>query len=244
MKKDKQSSIKLLKAKLEASKGHSGQGIMTFLNPYSYLFYRKNQELFSNFDRIGIDGQLLVVLLNMFVLKNKSKIKRLSFDMTSFAPILFEKCVSEKKSIYFIGSSEENIERFIHNISSKYKDLNIVGFRNGYFKNDIEKHVSITDIIGKNPNYIVVGMGAPNQENYLVSLKKAGFAGMGYTCGGFIHQAAKSVSYYPGWTDSLNLRWAYRIWNEPVLFERYFYKYPISLLLFLKDVLEHRFSKP
>lgn len=241
MKKHKQNSIKLLKSKLDTTNGHPENGIITFLNPFSYLFYRKNQKLFSKFDSIGIDGQLLVVMLNIFVLKKKSKVQRLSFDMTSFAPVLFQKCLSENKSIFFIGSTEENINRFINQITEKYSDLNILGFRNGYFKDDNDRLNSILNIIKNNPDYVVVGMGSPYQEKYLLDLKLAGFKGTGYSCGGFLHQTAKSVKYYPGWTDTLHLRWAFRIWDEPVLFSRYFIKYPISLILFLKDVIEYRF---
>jgi N-acetylglucosaminyldiphosphoundecaprenol N-acetyl-beta-D-mannosaminyltransferase len=243
LKKYRHSSIELLKSKLDYNNGHKDQGIITFLNPFSYLFYRKNQELFSKFDSIGIDGQLLVVMLNIFVLKKQSKVQRLSFDMTSFAPVLFHKCLLEKRSIYFIGSTEKSIERFINEITKKYPNLKIVGFRNGYFKDDNEKQESITEVISKNPNFVIVGMGSPYQEKYLLSLKLAGFHGAGYSCGGFIHQTAKSVEYYPGWTDTLHLRWAYRIWDEPILFKRYFVMYPISLLLFLKDVFKYRFSK-
>lgn len=34
-------------------------------------------------------------------------------------------------------------------------------------------------------------MGILAQENFLLKVKQAGFEGIGFTCGGFIHQTAK-----------------------------------------------------
>lgn len=243
MKKYEQNSIELLKSKLKDNNGHIGQGIITFLNPYSYLFYRKNKELFSYFDSIGLDGELLVLMLNVFVLKKKSRANRLSFDMTSFAPILFNKCILEKKSVYFIGSSEENIQRFINEITKNYPQLNIAGYRNGYFSNTTEREDSMDIIISLNPHYAVIGMGSPYQERYLVDLKLAGFSGVGYSCGGFIHQTAKKLDYYPKFYDKYNLRWMFRIYDEPKLLKRYFFYYPLSLCLFIFDFLKYKLGK-
>lgn len=240
---NKENYIALLESKINPGDTFWDNGITAYLNPFSYLFYRKNSEVFVQFDNIAIDGQLLVVLLNMFVNSNQKKTKRFSFDMTSIAPLVFRKCVEEKKSILFIGSTQDNIVGFVNQISRKYTTLNIMGYRNGYFDSEEEKDLHIKEIIAQKPDFVIVGMGSPYQELFLLKLKIAGFQGVGHTCGGFMHQTAKSFDYYPIWTDKLHLRWAYRIWDEPVLFRRYFVDYPISVFLFLKDALIYKLSK-
>jgi len=212
---------------------HKKNKIITFLNPYSYLFFRKNTKLFQNFNLILIDGISLVILCKIIT----SKIIRYSFDMTSIAPIVFNYCISNKKSIYFIGSREKTINNFIGVIKDGFPDLEIIGFRNGYFENEFERENTIKQISQVNPDVIIVGMGTPYQEEFLIDLKKVGWQGTGYTCGGFIHQTAQGLIYYPYLINKFNLRWLYRIYKEPKLLKRYLFYYPLSFLLFLYDVL-------
>ena len=60
------------------------------------------------------------------------------------------------------------------------------------------------------------------QEQFLLKVKNAGFDGIGFTCGGFIHQTAKDeIDYYPGWVDRMNLRFLYRMYKEKHTRKRY-----------------------
>ena len=210
--------------------------LVTFLNPYSYLYYRKNLSLFSQFDEINIDAISLVLLLKFFGVKTK----RLSFDMTSLAPLVFNSCANDNQKIYFIGSSKGYITEFTKKIKQDFPNMNIIGYRNGYFKNSDERNLEIKKIVEKNPDIVVVGMGTPIQEEFLLSLKTYGWDGVGYSCGGFIHQTAKDINYYPNFLNKYNLRWLYRIYDEPKLFKRYFLLYPKSIALFMFDVLKSK----
>jgi len=209
--------------------------INTFLNPYSYLLARKNKNLFRNFN-IKIDGILLVKILNLFGFKN---IKRESFDMTSLAPIVFEDAIKENISIYFIGTKPKVIDEAVKNIKKSYPKLNIVGYRDGYIK-DEERNNVFNNITRLNPDIIICGMGTPLQEQFLVDFQNTGWNGIGYTCGGFLHQVAGDIQYYPQWIDKYNLRWMYRIYDEPVLFKRYFGEYPKFFLYFFIDYIKYR----
>jgi N-acetylglucosaminyldiphosphoundecaprenol N-acetyl-beta-D-mannosaminyltransferase len=87
-------------------------------------------------------------------------------------------------------------------------------------------------------------MGAMRQERFLISLWREGWRGLGFTCGGFLHQTARAeLSYYPPLMDRLHLRWFCRIWSEPKLFWRYFALYPLGMALFLKDWYNDRLEK-
>jgi exopolysaccharide biosynthesis WecB/TagA/CpsF family protein len=94
-----------------------------------------------------------------------------------------------------------------------------------------------------NPDIVVCGMGTPLQEQFLVDLQDTGWNGIGYTCGGFLHQTAGDIQYYPKWVDKYNLRWVYRIYDEPVLFKRYFGDYPKFFWYFMIDYIEYKRSK-
>ena len=214
-----------------------GGSVVSFLNPYSYLINKKNSS-FNHIDYLGIDGIFLVLLLRFSFNK---KIKRSAFDNTSLAPILYSQAINNKESIYFIGSTEENIKSFVKTIIKAYPKLNILDYRNGYFSSSNERLDSINKIIELNPDYVIVGMGSPFQEEFTALLKMAGYKGVSFTCGGYIHQTTKGFEYFPKIFNILHLRWLYRIYDEPKLFKRYFIFYPKSLVIFVKDYFSYNF---
>lgn len=208
--------------------------LTTFLNPYSYLIARKNKDLFKNFN-IKIDGILLVKMLNIAGIK----VKRESFDMTSIAPIVFRKASNSKQSIFIIGTTQEELERTIFNLKQNFLDINIIGFRNGYFKNE-ERNIFLKYLAKVNPDIVICGMGTLMQEYFLVDLKKLGWNGIGYTCGGFLHQSSKTLEYYPRWIDKYNFRWIYRLYKEPSTRKRFLVYYPKFIFIFLYDLFIYK----
>ena len=193
--------------------------IFTFLNPVSYLDALDNKELFSKFDGIFADGSVLVAAIRMLYGK---KIERRSFDMTSVAPQLFDYAVQNNKSVYIVASKQEQVEKAVAIFKEKWTGLNIIGFRNGYFANQEEQEQEAIHIAEVNPDFLIVGMGAVMQEKFLVLNKENGFKGVGFTCGGFIHQVAQGdMDYYPAWVDKWNLRFVYRFFKERHTRRRY-----------------------
>lgn len=207
------------------------RNITTFLNPYSYLIARKNKDLFKNFN-IKIDGILLVKALKI----SGINLKRESFDMTSLAPIVFNEAIKYKKSIFLVGTTQENLEKSVKNIKNNFKEINIIGFRNGYFKSN-ERELFLNELKKINPDIVICGMGSILQENFLLDLKNLGWKGVGYTCGGFLHQSSEFLSYYPKWIDKYNLRWLYRFYKEPATRKRFLIYYPKFLFIFLYDFI-------
>lgn len=209
--------------------------IYTFLNPVSYLTATKNTNLFKKFDGIFADGSLLVASIKILY---KISITRRSFDMTSIAPKLFRYAEQENKTIYIVASKQEEIEKACAIFKEQYPNLNIIGFKNGYFKNEEEKEYTIQEIIQKDPDFLIVGMGAIMQEQFLVKAKQMGFKGIGFTCGGFIHQTSKNeINYYPQWVDKYNIRFLYRMYKEKHTRKRYIQAGFIFPWIFLKDRL-------
>lgn len=211
----------------------SKQGkIYTFLNPVSYLTALDNKKLFEQFDGIFADGSILVAAIK--VLYGKS-ITRRSFDMTSLAPQLLSYAEQNKKTIYIVASKQEQVEKAVNIFKERYPNLQITGYRNGYFTSDSEMDKEAKFITETNPDFLIVGMGALMQEQFLLKVKLAGFKGIGFTCGGFIHQTSKNeIEYYPVWADKLNLRFIYRMYKEKHTRKRYIqaaFLFPIRFTL-------------
>ena len=208
--------------------------IYTFVNPVSYLDAVNHKELFGQFDGIFADGSFVIKAIKILYHK---KVEKREFDMSSMARSLFNHASDKGKSIYIIASRQEEVENAIRKIQSKYPNLRIIGYRSGYFKNSQEYDAEIAKVISVSPDYLIVGMGVVKQEEFLLKVKRAGYEGIGFTCGAFITQTANfanEIDYFPEWTVRYNLRFLYRIYKEPHTRKRYlkaFFVFPYRFLL-------------
>lgn len=212
--------------------------IYTCINPFKYHILRKNYDTYMDMDGLFVDGILMCKFIKIFWSKS---IKRLSFDMTSMAKDLFEKINDNGASIYFIGDEQEMIKLAVKKIKESYPNMNIIGFHSGFFENETDKHNIIKEIVNLNPLYAIIGMGGLFQEQFALSLKKNGFRGIAFTCGGYFHQAAGKLSYYPAWVNRYNLRAAYRIIKEKN-YKRLWHVLVTFPMLFIIDTIKAKSS--
>lgn len=212
--------------------------IYTFLNPVSYLTALDHKALFGAFDGIFADGSILVAAIKLCYGK---AVTRRSFDMTSLAPELLAFAEREGKTLYIVASKQEQVERAVEIFKERYPRLLFAGYRNGYFSSEDEMNVEARHIAALNPDFLIVGMGALMQEKFLLKAKDAGYQGIGFTCGGFIHQTAKNeIDYYPAWVDKTNLRFLYRMYKEKHTRKRYL---QAALLFPARFVAERLFGR-
>lgn len=206
------------------------KGITSFVNPYSMLTLRNREDIATAIDYWYVDGISLVERIKS---KINKRVLRYSFDDTSLAPIVFSKARQMNLRIAVIGTEERLIGTAVMRIQEKYS-VSVTYYRNGYFSSNIELANCIHEVMEKEIDLVICGMGTPFQEQFLIQLVKAGWEGYGFTCGGYLHQLASKESYYPPLFDKLNIRWVYRIIDEPKLFRRYFIDYPKFFFLFSK----------
>ena len=205
--------------------------VYTFLNPVSYLSALDNKDLFERFDGIFADGSILVAAIKLVYGKS---VTRRSFDMTSLAPELLSYAETNNRSVYFVASRQEQVEKAVGIFKERYPKLLVVGYRNGYFASNKEQDEEARHIVNANPDFLIVGMGALMQERFLLKVKDAGYRGIGFTCGGFIHQTAKDeIDYYPAWADRMNIRFIYRMLKEKHTRKRYAQAALLFPLLFI-----------
>jgi exopolysaccharide biosynthesis WecB/TagA/CpsF family protein len=214
--------------------------LVTFINPYAYLLARKRPDLFSKIDYVFFDGVSIVMLLRSFMGLN---VNRRSFDMTSLAAPLFRYCEENHKTIFVVGTSQPMLDAALINIRKEFPLLNVIGSRNGFFNDETEVQQTIDSIVKIKPDYLIVGMGTPKQEEFLVEARNSGWDGVGFTCGGFIHQTASDIKYYPDFYDRFNIRWIYRIMREKHLRRRFIKYYPRFPFIFLWDLAKRKNKK-
>jgi len=78
----------------------------------------------------------------------------------------------KEKSFYLIGSTQETIEKTVAKLKKEFEGINIVNFRNGFFKNDFEKKAVLDDIVLKKPDIVFVALGSPKQEFFISEMQK------------------------------------------------------------------------
>lgn len=206
----------------------------SFINPYGYHLLRRNEYLYNQLDGVFVDGILMCLFIKYFL---GIKITRRSFDMTTVAKDLFIRLVKTGESIYFVGAKKEEIGNTIFKIQKEYPTINIIGYNSGYFKNEHEKRECYNKIIEINPDFVIVGMGAILQEQFILNLRQLGYKGVSFTCGGYLRQASTGLYYFPNWAEKYHLRAIYRLYKEKGMFRRLYNVLIEFPLLFTYDYI-------
>ena len=159
-------------------------------------------------ENIGyIDGAGPLLLARILGMKNSKRIT--GCDMWLEIVEQFK----SSKSFYFIGGTEDCINKTINKLKDEFVNIEIKNYRNGYFsKKDYENITQ--DVVRKRPDIIFVAMGSPKQEEFIFELSKshtATYMGLG----GSFDVYTGLVDRAPKLFISIHLEWFYRLLKEP-----------------------------
>ncbi|WP_119309163.1 WecB/TagA/CpsF family glycosyltransferase [Cohaesibacter haloalkalitolerans] len=188
------------------------------------------RELFLKADLIHADGTPLVKAARLLA-KTPLPERVATTDLVHNAARMAEK---EKASFYFLGATQEGIEKAVANMKRLYPDLIFAGYRNGYVSADEEQGV-IDEINRAAPDILWIGMGVPLEQRFVArNLEKLTGVGVVKTSGGLFDFLSGKNSRAPQWMQDVGLEWAYRIYQEPGrLFWRYLTTNPHAVWLLL-----------
>ena len=134
---------------------------------------------------------------------------------------VFARAIEKKWSFYLLGGEEGIAERAAENLRKKFPKLKIVGSHHGYFNND---KAIVEKINQASPNIILVGMGAPRQETWIVDNIERVDASTFWAVGALFDVLSGKRKIAPKWVQSLGLEWAFRLMQEPRrLWKRYLF---------------------
>lgn len=232
---EKLSSSLALEEKLKevyAKKGDE-KVVATFVNPFSYPILSDKEDLVERFNFIFSDGALHTRLHNIFC---NNKIDRVSFDLSSIAKCTLQRAQQKGLRVAFIGGKPEHANALPSKITELFPGLNIVFCRDGYFKRDDEKLHCFEQLRQTFPDIVIIGMGTPLQEEFLLKcLDSVPSALEFYTCGGFLEQTATKGDYYHPLVKKLGLRWLQRACMHSHVRNRLFKDYPKFVLSYVKS---------
>ncbi len=200
----------------------NGEALVTFANPGTTLLARRSAAFYRDlhvFDLVLPDGIGMCLAVRLL---HGLPAQRVSFDMTSLAPTVFEHARRFGLSVALVGGAPGVAARARDRLLAHFPGLLVTGAFDGY--GDVA--VTARDVVALAPRILICGMGGAAQEAFLLRARALGWRGLGFTCGGFLDQLQERVNYYPRWVDRTNLRWAYRLVSEPGrLWRRYLLDY-------------------
>jgi len=141
----------------------------------------------------------------------------------------------KKYRIYLLGAREEIVAKTVENIKKRYPKINIVGWHNGYFKDDREV---VNEIKAKRPDVLFVAMSSPLKENFTSKNLELMNVPVTMGVGGSFDIISGKCKLAPEWVSRIGMEWFYRFIQEPRrLFKRYLFTNFQFLWLVMKEVL-------
>ena len=175
------------------------------------------------------DGVGVVKALKQLGIKNVVKIAGCELWLK-----LIERYHSNK-SFYLVGGKQNVIDDTISKLRTEYPDINIVGYRNGYLKEENAEEKLIEDIARKKPDVVFVAMGSPKQELLMERIQKC-HAAIFQGLGGSFDVYTGHVQRAPKWWVDHNLEFAYRLIKEPKRIKRQIHLVKYAYWLITKKI--------
>lgn len=229
-------NLTLLEAldKIDACIASGGNHHVVTANPeilYRALEDRGLYETISRASLVTADGQ--GILLAGKLLGQPFKARVTGIDL---AEALCATSGERGHKIYFLGGKEGISKKAQMAMLRRYPDANIVGEHHGYFKNDIEPLLS--DLREKQPDILLVAMGSPYQEDFILRYQKLLNIPVAIGVGGTLDVFSGEVKRAPELVQTLKLEWAYRILSDPKRWRR-----ALVLPKFVLAVLKEKYKK-
>jgi len=207
-----------------------------FINALKVYELDKNVELrnaMKNFNFLLADGVPIVWVSKLFKKPLPGRV-----NGTDLFEKLMEEAEKRNKSVYFLGATQENIEKLIDVIKTRYPKLNIAGYRNGYFNKEEENKV--VEVINKtNADILFLGFGSPKKELWAYKYKDKLTVPIVQGVGGSFDVVAGIIQRAPIWMQKSGLEWLYRVLKEPKrMFKRYFITNGYFIFTIIKYLLK------
>lgn len=180
------------------------------------------RSLINNGDMITADG---IGLIYASRIKKRPLKERVTGYHLSIK--LLEIANENNYSIYLLGSKDGVAKMAAENIKKDYPNVKIAGYHHGYFKgshrgneNHKEEITIINDINHSNPDIIFLGLGFPNQENWIDANKDKIKGRVIIGNGGVIDILSGTIKDTPEIYRKIGLEWLYRLVKNPSRIKR------------------------
>jgi N-acetylglucosaminyldiphosphoundecaprenol N-acetyl-beta-D-mannosaminyltransferase len=149
---------------------------------------------------------------------------------------------AEGFSLFLLGAGPGVAERAAQEFRARHPGLSISGVRHGYFDHtpgSEENEAVLREVNAAGPDILIVGMGMPLQERWLMENRSRLDAGVTLTGGAVFDYVSGGLRRGPRLLTDNGLEWLARLLVEPRrLWRRYLLGNPLFLLRVLRQLLE------
>jgi N-acetylglucosaminyldiphosphoundecaprenol N-acetyl-beta-D-mannosaminyltransferase len=207
-------------------------------NLHSIYIYHNDLKMryFQRISYLRIDGMPLIICGRALGYPVERRHRVTWVDL--IYPLIKE--IQEKRwRIFYLGSRPDVAHKGTSLLKERFPGLQIA-YAHGYFDqqtNSLENKQRLDAIRGFNPDILIVGMGMPKQEHWILDNLDDINATVILTSGAAMEYIAGVVSTPPRWMGKAGLEWLYRLIENPRRFwKRYLVEPWFILGLFLNDL--------
>lgn len=181
-----------------------------------YLWFHepRMRQFYEVADYTHIDGMPLILLANLLGVPLRRENRATYLD---FFPILASRAAKENWRLFYLGSKPGVAVRAATKLRQRYPGLQILT-HHGYFNRDRlseENQTVIAEINAYAPHVLMVGMGMPLQETWILENRGDTCANVIFSAGALMDYVAGEKPTPPRWLATLYLEWMYRLCSEP-----------------------------
>ena len=138
--------------------------------------------------------------------------------------------------VFYLGGKPGVADRAAERLRAQYPRL-LIRTQHGYFGPE-ENDAILEGIATFGTNVLMVGMGMPRQEHWVLDNLERIQANAILTAGACFDYIAGAIPVPPRWMGQMGLEWLYRLWNEPTRLAKRYVLEPWSLApLMLRDII-------
>ena len=197
---------------------------------------KSDRDIFNSLDIVAPDG--IAVLWTSWLFGPSLSMENL-FRGDIFGPFVFSKAIQQGWGIYLLGGAPGVTSTAADKLCNAFPGLKIVGTHHGYLRSVEQQQAVIDDINHSDATVVLVGMGQPAQEEWIVANKNRVHAPVLMGMGGYFDHVIKRIDCYPSWAYKWRLNWVYRLMSEP---QRLWRRYTFGMLTFCLRVLWAKFE--
>ena len=198
----------------------------------------KFQDSYKSASLILTDGKPLLWIAKWYETPIKEKISG-----SDLFPMVCKMSMENGYSMFFLGAAEGVAAKAAENLKLKFPGLNIVGTFSppfGFENNEKEIDKIISRIKNVHPDILVIGLGTPKQEKFILNYYKKLNVPVSLCIGASIDFEAGNVKRAPKWMSNHGLEWFYRLLQNP---KRMAKRYLIDDMKIIRLAIKYREQK-
>jgi len=195
-----------------------------------YLFHRdaRMREFYSKAEVTYIDSMPMIFIGRLLGLPFARRHRTAFLDWYK----QFLSLAEEKQwRIFYVGGRQETLNKASEWLRRRHPRLS-VGFHHGFFS-DTDLPDLFKQISEYRPHILLVGMGMPRQEDWILSACQHVRANVIVNGGAMVEYMVGEQKATPRWLGQLGFEWLFRLATQPRRLARRYLVEPFSLLEFL-----------